>query len=380
MFPYPSGKIHMGHVRNYTIGDVLARYKFLKGYNVLHPMGWDSFGMPAENAAKQNNLDPKKWTETNILNMKSQLKKLGLSIDWDREISTCNKDYYKHQQAFFLELFEKKLVYRKENYVNWDPVDETVLANEQVIDGKGWRSGAVVERKKLNQWFFNISKFSQELLDGLEKLDDWPNKVKTMKRNWIGKSFGCEIDFKIEGNLPIKNIKCFTTRPDTLFGFSFLALSVDHEVSKFFIDNKDFLSFKEQCSKTGTTEEAIAVGEKIGFKTNLVAVNPLNPKQKVPVYFANFVLMDYGFGAVFGCPAHDQRDYDFAKKYDLEIKTVVRPNDKDESFEVLDEAYSGPGVLINSDFLNGLKAPDNSILETIKILEKKKIRKKTNQF
>ena len=371
MFPYPSGKIHMGHVRNYTIGDVLARYKSLQGYNVLHPMGWDSFGMPAENAARQNNLDPKKWTETNISNMKTQLKKLGLSIDWDREISTCNKDYYKHQQAFFLELFEKKLVYRKENYVNWDPVDQTVLANEQVIDGKGWRSGAVVERKKLNQWFFNISKFSQELLDGLEKLDSWPNKVKTMQKNWIGKSFGCEIDFKIEGDLPIKNIKCFTTRPDTLFGFSFLALSVDHEISKFFQNNQDFLNFKEECSKTGTTEEAIAVGEKIGFKTNLEAVNPLNPKQKVPVYFANFVLMDYGFGAVFGCPAHDQRDFDFAKKYNLDIKTVVRPLDKNEKFEVSDEAYPGPGILINSDFLNGLKAPENSISDTIKILEEK---------
>ncbi len=380
MFPYPSGKIHMGHVRNYTIGDVLARYKSLQGYNVLHPMGWDSFGMPAENAAKQNNLDPKKWTETNILNMKTQLKKLGLSIDWDREISTCNKDYYKHQQAFFLELFEKKLVYRKENYVNWDPVDETVLANEQVIDGKGWRSGAIVERKKLSQWFFNISKFSQELLDGIEKLDTWPNKVKTMQKNWIGKSFGCEIDFKIEGNLPIKNIKCFTTRPDTLFGFSFLALSVDHEVSKFYNDNEDFLNFKQECSKTGTTEEAIAVGEKIGFKTSLVAVNPLNPKQKVPVYFANFVLMDYGFGAVFGCPAHDQRDFDFAKKYDLEIRTVVRPDDKNEKFKVIDEAYPGPGVLINSDFLNGLKAPENSILETIKILEQKKLGKKQINF
>ncbi len=380
MFPYPSGKIHMGHVRNYTIGDVLARYKSLQGYNVLHPMGWDSFGMPAENAAKQNNLDPKKWTQTNILNMKTQLKKLGLSIDWDREISTCNKDYYKHQQAFFLELFKKKLVYRKENYVNWDPVDKTVLANEQVIDGKGWRSGAVVERKKLNQWFFNISKFSQELLDGLEKLKDWPNKVKTMQKNWIGKSFGSEIDFKIEGDLPIENIKCFTTRPDTLFGFSFLALSIDHEISKFYSNNKDFLNFKDKCSKTGTTEEAIAIGEKIGFKTNLEAVNPLNPKQKVPVYFANFVLMDYGFGAVFGCPAHDQRDFDFAKKYNLEIKTVVRPNDKDENFKVLDEAYSGPGVLINSDFLNGLKAPENSILETIEILEKKKLGKRQINF
>jgi len=380
MFPYPSGKIHMGHVRNYTIGDVLARYKSLQGYNVLHPMGWDSFGMPAENAAKQNNLDPKKWTETNISNMKTQLKKLGLSIDWEREISTCNKDYYKHQQAFFLELYEKKLIYRKENYVNWDPVDETVLANEQVIDGKGWRSGATVERKKLSQWFFNISKFSQELLDGLEKLDSWPNKVKTMQKNWIGKSFGCEIDFKIEGDLPVKNVKCFTTRPDTLFGFSFLALSVDHEVSKYFKDNQDFLTFKDKCSKTGTTEEAIAIGEKIGFKTNLVAVNPLKPEQKVPVYFANFVLMDYGFGAVFGCPAHDQRDFDFAKKYDLEIKTVVRPDDKDEKFKVLDEAYSGSGILINSDFLNGLRAPENSILETIKILEKKKLGKKQINF
>ena len=380
MFPYPSGKIHMGHVRNYTIGDVLARYKSLQGYNVLHPMGWDSFGMPAENAAKQNNLDPKKWTETNISNMKTQLKKLGLSIDWEREISTCNKDYYKHQQDFFLELYEKKLVYRKENYVNWDPIDETVLANEQVIDGKGWRSGAIVERKKLSQWFFNISKFSQDLLDGLEKLDNWPNKVKTMQKNWIGKSFGCEIDFKIEGDLPVKNVKCFTTRPDTLFGFSFLALSVDHEVSKYFKDNQDFLTFKEECSKTGTTEEAIAVGEKIGFKTNLVAVNPLKPDQKVPVYFANFVLMDYGFGAVFGCPAHDQRDFDFAKKYDLEIKTVVRPGDKDEKFKVLNEAYSGSGILINSDFLNGLKAPENSIFETIKILEKKKLGKKQINF
>ena len=380
MFPYPSGKIHMGHVRNYTIGDVLARYKSLKGYNVLHPMGWDSFGMPAENAAKQNNLDPKSWTETNITNMKSQLKKLGLSIDWDREISTCNKDYYKHQQAFFLELFEKELVYRKENYVNWDPIDETVLANEQVIDGKGWRSGAIVERKKLNQWFFNISKFSQELLDGLEKLDTWPNKVKTMQKNWIGKSFGCEINFKIEGDLPVENIKCFTTRPDTLFGFSFLAISVDHDISQYFKDNKDFLSFKNECSKTGTTEEAIAVGEKIGFKTNLQAINPLNPKQRVPVYFANFVLMDYGFGAVFGCPAHDQRDFDFAKKYNLEIKTVVRPHDKNETFKVEKEAYPGSGILINSDFLNGLQAPDESILETIKILEKKKLGKKQINF
>ena len=380
MFPYPSGKIHMGHVRNYTIGDVLARYKILQGYNVLHPMGWDSFGMPAENAAKQNNLDPKNWTESNISKMKSQLKKLGLSIDWDREISTCSEEYYKHQQDFFLELYEKKLVYRKENYVNWDPIDETVLANEQVIDGKGWRSGAVVERKKLSQWFFNISKFSQSLLDGLDELKDWPNKVKIMQKNWIGKSYGCEIDFKVEGDLPVEKIKCFTTRPDTLFGFSFLAVSVDHEISKYYKDNKDFLLFKEKCSKSGTTEEAIAVGEKIGFKTNLKAINPLNPEQKVPVFFANFVLMDYGFGAVFGCPAHDQRDFDFAKKYNLEIKTVVRPNDKDDEYEVTDQAYPGPGKIINSNFLNGLKAPQISVEETIKHLEKNKIGKKQINF
>ena len=380
MFPYPSGKIHMGHVRNYTIGDVLARYKSLQGYNVLHPMGWDSFGMPAENAAKQNNLDPKNWTETNIAKMKSQLKKLGLSIDWEREISTCSEDYYKHQQKFFLELLKKKLVYRKENYVNWDPVDETVLANEQVIDGKGWRSGATVERKKLSQWFFNISKFSQDLLDGLDKLEEWPNKVKTMQKNWIGKSFGCEIDFKIEGDLPVKNIKCFTTRPDTLFGFSFLALSIDHEISNFFKDDKNFIKFRDECSKTGTTEEAIAVGEKIGFKTNLMAINPLDETQKVPVYFANFVLMDYGFGAVFGCPAHDQRDFDFAKKYNLNIKTVVKPKDEDDNFAVSNEAYPGAGIIINSNYLNGLSAPDESIVETIKILEEKKIGKKQINF
>ena len=376
MFPYPSGKIHMGHVRNYTIGDVLARYKVLKGFNVLHPMGWDSFGMPAENAARDNNLDPKEWTNKNIKTMKNQLKKLGLSLDWDREISTCNKDYYKHQQIFFLELLKKGLVYRKENYVNWDPIDETVLANEQVIDGKGWRSGAVVERKKLSQWFFNISKFSQNLLDGLEKLEAWPNKVKTMQKNWIGKSFGCEIEFEIEGDLPVKNIKCFTTRPDTLFGFSFLALSVDHEISNFYKKDKEFQKFKEECSKTGTTEEAIAVGDKIGFKTSLLAKNPLNPNQKVPVYFANFVLMDYGFGAVFGCPAHDQRDFDFAKKYKLEITTVVKPYEEKDNFKVSTEAYPGPGTIINSKFLNGLNAPKNSVVETIKILEEKKLGKK----
>jgi len=379
MFPYPSGNIHMGHVRNYTIGDVLSRYKKLQGFNVLHPMGWDSFGMPAENAARLNNLDPKDWTEKNIKTMKSQLKKLGLSIDWGREISTCSPDYYKHQQIFFLELYDKGLVYRKESYVNWDPVDETVLANEQVIDGKGWRSGALVERKKLNQWFFNITKFSQELLDGLNKLDQWPNKVKTMQKNWIGRSFGCEIDFQIEGDLPVNEIKCYTTRPDTLYGFSFLAISADHPISKFYEKNNDFLSFKKLCSKTGTTEESIAQAEKIGFKTNLMAINPLNNK-KVPVYFANFVLMDYGFGAVFGCPAHDQRDLDFAKKYELEVIPVVKPENETDQYQIENEAYTDAGIIYNSELLNGLKAPNESIPQAIKILEDKKIGKKKINF
>ena len=380
MFPYPSGKIHMGHVRNYTIGDVLSRHKILQNFNVLHPMGWDSFGMPAENAARENKLDPKTWTEKNISVMKSQLQMLGLSIDWDREISTCSEEYYKHQQNFFLEMYKNGLVYRKENYVNWDPIDETVLANEQVIDGRGWRSGAIVQRKKLNQWFFNISKFSEDLLNELDNLPNWPKKVKTMQKNWIGKSFGCEIDFKIHGNRDIKTIRCFTTRPDTLFGFSFLALSVDHPVSKYFENDEKFKVFKKDCAKTGTTEESIAQGEKIGFKTNLSAINPFDEKKEVPVYFANFVLMDYGFGAVFGCPAHDQRDMDFAIKYNLEIKTVVKPHDEDVSFKVKDKAYIEGGELINSDFLNGLKVPKESIIETIKILENRKIGKKKINF
>ena len=380
MFPYPSGKIHMGHVRNYTIGDVLARYKILQGYNVLHPMGWDSFGMPAENAARQNNLDPKVWTEKNISVMRNQLKKLGLSIDWNREISTCSSDYYVHQQKFFLDLYDKGLVYRKENYVNWDPVDQTVLANEQVIDGKGWRSGALVERKKLNQWFFNISKFSNELLAGLDDLKDWPNKVKIMQKNWIGKSFGCEVDFQIEGNPEVKNITCFTTRPDTLFGFSFLAVSADHPIAKFYQNDKEFIDFKEKCSRTGTTEESIAQADKIGFKTNLVALNPLDKNIKVPVYFANFVLMDYGFGAVFGCPAHDQRDLDFALKYNLKVTPVVKPDDEIGNFEIEDKAYTGTGKIFNSKFLNDLIAPSESVLKTIEILEEKKIGKKKINF
>ena len=369
MFPYPSGKIHMGHVRNYTIGDVLARFKTLQNYNVLHPMGWDSFGMPAENAARQNNLDPKTWTEKNISIMKSQLKKLGLSIDWDKEISTCSPEYYKHQQEFFLELYDKGLVYRKENYVNWDPIDETVLANEQVIDGKGWRSGAVVERKKLNQWFFKITKFSKELLESLETLKNWPNKVKVMQQNWIGKSFGCDVKFQIKSQKSINEIKCYTTRPDTLFGMSFLALSVDHPIAKFYENDPEFIKFKKECSKTGTTEESIAAAEKLGYKTDLLAINPLDDTMEVPVYFANFVLMDYGLGAIFGCPAHDQRDLDFAKKYKLKITPVVRP-EKNKEFNINDKAFTDSGYLFNSKFLNDLKVPDESISKTIDYLEK----------
>ena len=319
MFPYPSGKIHMGHVRNYTIGDVIARFKFLKGFNVLHPMGWDAFGLPAENASKLNKLHPKSWTDQNIKTMKSQLKLLGLSIDWDLEISTCDENYYKHQQELFIDFYNNGLVSRKETYVNWDPVENTVLANEQVINGKGWRSNAVVERKKLSQWFFNITKFVEPLLEDLEKLKGWPEKVKLMQKNWIGKSYGCEIDFKVFKN--IEKIKVFTTRPDTIFGASFLALSNDHPLSVKFKNDENFKVFKKECDKTGTTEEALANATKIGFNTNLFLEHPFILNKKIPVYFANFVLMDYGTGAIFGCPAHDQRDFDFAKKYNRNYKS-----------------------------------------------------------
>ena len=348
MFPYPSGKIHMGHVRNYTIGDVLARYKFLNGFNVLHPMGWDAFGLPAENASKQNNLHPKDWTKKNIKIMKSQLQQLGLSIDWDLEISTCDQDYYKHQQEIFIDFYNNGLVSRKDTYVNWDPVEKTVLANEQVINGKGWRSNAFVERKKLSQWFFNITKFSDNLLVDLDTLSGWPEKVKLMQKNWIGKSFGCEIDFKILENA--EKIKVFTTRPDTIFGASFIALSNEHPISKNFINDVKFKKFKEECNKTGTTEEALANAEKLGFKTGIFAEHPFIKGKKIPIYFANFVLMDYGTGAIFGCPAHDQRDFDFAKKYKLEIVKVV----SDGNDQPLKKAYTENGKIINSEFLNGL--------------------------
>ena len=379
MFPYPSGKIHMGHVRNYTIGDVLARYKKLQGFNVLHPMGWDSFGLPAENAARENNLHPKDWTKKNIETMKKQLKLLGLSLDWEREISTCDPDYYKHQQEFFLELFEKKLVYKKDTYVNWDPAEQTVLANEQVIDGKGWRSGVPVERKKLSQWFFNIKKFSQDLLNELEKLKNWPDKVKLMQKNWIGKSFGCEINFQIDKKNHDK-IKVFTTRPDTIFGASFIAISIDHPISKNFESSDDFQKFKLECSKTGTTEEALAIAEKIGFKTGLFAIHPFKKKIKLPIYIANFVLMDYGTGAIFGCPAHDQRDLDFANKYKLNVLPVVRPIEIQPSkFKITDEAYTEDGILFNSDFLNDLTV-DKAIEKAIEVIAKNNFGEKKITF
>jgi leucyl-tRNA synthetase len=369
MFPYPSGKIHMGHVRNYTIGDVIARYKYLNGYSVLHPMGWDSFGLPAENASKLNNLHPKEWTNKNINTMRTQLQLLGLSIDWDLEISTCDSNYYKHQQELFIDFYNQGLVSRKETYVNWDPVEKTVLANEQVINGRGWRSDAVVERKKLSQWFLNITQFSDQLLEDLNTLKGWPEKVKLMQKNWIGKSTGCEIKFRISES--DKNLNVFTTRPDTIFGASFIAISVDHPLNKNYLNSQEFQKFKSQTNKTGTTEEALANAEKLGFKTNLFAEHPFLEK-KLPIYFANFVLMDYGTGAIFGCPAHDQRDFEFAKKYDLEIIKVVSDGGKNKE---LKESYAGDGKLINSDFLNNLSI-ENAKKKIITIIENKNIGKK----
>ena len=375
MFPYPSGKIHMGHVRNYAIGDVLARYKMMNGFNVLHPMGWDSFGLPAENAARENNLNPNDWTKKNIATMKHQLQLLGLSIDWDREISTCEEDYYKHQQELFIDFFNKGLVIRKETYVNWDPVEKTVLANEQVIDGKGWRSNALVERKKLFQWFFNISKFSEDLLKDLGTLKEWPEKVKLMQKNWIGKSVGCEINFKIHNSDKMINI--FTTRPDTIFGATFLAISADHPFCDKFKNSKDFIEFKKKCSQVGTTEEAIANAEKIGFKTDLTVKHPFINGKVLPVYVANFILMDYGTGAIFGCPAHDQRDLDFAKKYKLDIIPVVKSETNKGTNDNI--AYTGKGIIINSDFLNGLSV-DKAKEKIMEIIENKKIGKKRVSF
>ena len=353
MFPYPSGRIHIGHVRNYTMGDVLARYKRMTGHEVLHPMGWDAFGMPAENAAMEKGVHPGNWTRENIENMKKQLKRIGFALDWSRELATCEPEYYGHEQALFLKLFEAGLVYRKESEVNWDPVDMTVLANEQVIDGKGWRSGAEVERRKLSQWFLKITDFAEELIEGLDSLKNWPDKVKLMQENWIGRSQGLKATFNFVGSKT--GIDVFTTRPDTLFGASFVAIAADHPVAQELAMNAPSLKeFIATCKKGGTTAAEIDTAEKLGFNTGLSVQHPLDPSWHLPVYVANFVLMDYGTGAVFGCPAHDQRDLDFARKYDLSVTRVVADGDKVDSDFEGDEAYSGPGEIVNSHFLNGM--------------------------
>ena len=363
MFPYPSGRLHMGHVRNYAMGDVVARHKRAKGYNVLHPMGWDAFGMPAENAAMERKVHPGKWTYANIDSMKAQFRKLGLSLDWSREFATCDPEYYGAQQALFLKLFEKGLVYRKASKVNWDPVDNTVLANEQVIDGRGWRSGALVEQRELTQWFFKITAYADDLLEAVQKLDRWPEKVRTMQANWIGRSEGLEMTFAFEGAAPAgfeKGIPVFTTRPDTLFGASFVALSPDHPLTIQLAEKSDALkAFRAKCAQVGTSEEAIEKAEKLGFDTGLTVAHPFEPGRTVPVWVANFVLMGYGTGAIFGCPAHDQRDLDFARKFGLDVFPVVLPPGADAAtFEVGTEAYTGPGHIYKSGFLDGLSIED----------------------
>ncbi len=377
MFPYPSGKIHMGHVRNYTLGDVIARYKRGQGCNVLHPMGWDAFGMPAENAAIQNKVHPAEWTYQNIETMRSQLKLMGLSIDWTREFATCDKDYYHHQQKLFKTLYKNNIVYKKKSFVNWDPVDNTVLANEQVIDGKGWRSGAEVEQKELSQWFFKIKSYAEKLLTDLEGLKNWPDKVKLMQKNWIGKSEGCHLNFNLyDSNKKQidKKLKIFTTRPDTIFGASFCAISPMHPIAKRMSETnkavKDFINIQ---SSSAVNEEAIAKAEKEGIKLDLYVQHPFKNEIFLPVYIANFILMDYGTGAIYGVPAHDQRDFEFAKKYNLEIIRVIENNQKPN--EELNEAYAGDGKLINSEFLNGLSV-EEAKKQVIANLEQLKIGKK----
>ncbi|GAK34854.1 leucine--tRNA ligase [alpha proteobacterium Q-1] len=358
MFPYPSGRIHMGHVRNYTIGDVLSRFYMSRGYNVLHPMGWDAFGMPAENAAMEKGTHPADWTYDNIAAMRTQLKQVGLAIDWSREIATCDPSYYGHEQALFLDFMEAGLVYRRESWVNWDPVDQTVLANEQVIDGCGWRSGAPVERRKLSQWFLKITEFADELLDDLKALERWPEKVRTMQENWIGRSEGLQFSFEIEGLED--RLEVYTTRPDTIFGASFCAVAVDHPLAlKLAETNADLMAFIKECQRSGTSQEALEAAEKKGFNTGLVARHPFDEGSDLPIYVANFVLMDYGTGAIFGCPAHDQRDLDFARKYGLAVRPVVVPHDQSpDAFSVGAEAYTGPGRLAHSHFLDGMSIED----------------------
>ena len=378
MFPYPSGRIHVGHTRNYTMGDVIARFRRAQGYNVLHPMGWDAFGLPAENAARDKGVNPRDWTYENIAAMRAQLKMMGLSIDWSREFATCDPAYYVQQQKLFLEFYKHGLVYRSEADVNWDPVDMTVLANEQVIDGRGWRSGAMVERRKLSQWFFKITAFSEELLAALDTLERWPEKVRLMQKNWIGKSEGLKFDFALSNG---EKLDVFTTRPDTLFGASFVALSPEHPLAQELALKDDKLAaFIAQCRKTGTAEAEIEKAEKLGHDTGLTAAHPFDPSWKLKVMVANFVLMGYGTGAIFGCPAHDQRDLDFARKYGLSVTPVVVPSDADpKTFTVGDEAYTGPGRLANSEFLNGMTV-EQAKAEVTKRLEKAGIGERTVNY
>jgi len=360
MFPYPSGRIHMGHVRNYTMGDVVARYKSAQGFNVLHPMGWDAFGMPAENAAMEKKVHPGDWTYQNIADMRAQLKPIGLSIDWSREFATCDPEYYGQQQAMFIDMMGKDLVYRKNAVVNWDPVDMTVLANEQVEGGRGWRSGALVERKELTQWFFKISEFSEELLDALDGLSEWPEKVRTMQKNWIGKSQGLQFNFNTSGApTGFEQLEVYTTRADTLFGASFAAISCDHPLAKALENDPKIAAFNAGCRQLGTTEEALETAEKKGYDTGIKVAHPFEAGWELPVYIANFVLMGYGTGAIFGCPAHDQRDLDFARKYDLVVTPVVCDEAVDpDTFSIGNEAYLGAGRIINSRFLDGLSIED----------------------
>ena len=377
MFPYPSGRIHMGHVRNYAMGDVVARHKRAKGFNVLHPMGWDAFGMPAENAAMERKVHPGAWTYANIDTMRGQLKSMGLSLDWSREIATCSPSYYRHQQKLFLDLLKKGLAYRKSSKVNWDPVDQTVLANEQVIDGRGWRSGALVEQRELTQWFFKITDYAEELLSDLDTLVNWPEKVRLMQANWIGKSEGMLIRWALDKKTAPKGfseLEVYTTRPDTLFGASFLAVAADHPLAKAAAEkNPELAAFCEECRRMGTSVADIEAAEKRGYDTGIRAVHPFDNTWELPVYVANFILMDYGTGAIFGCPSGDQRDMDFARRYELPVVPVILPpGENAETFHLADKAYVEDGTLINSRFLNGLSTKA-AFEEAANRLEKQKL-------
>jgi leucyl-tRNA synthetase len=358
MFPYPSGKLHVGHVRNYTMGDLVARYRRACGYNVLHPMGWDAFGLPAENAAIASGIHPAVWTAENIAVMRAQLQRMGFAYDWDREIATCHPEYYRHEQKMFLDFLAKDLAYRKESWVNWDPVDHTVLANEQVIEGRGWRTGAIVEKRLLSQWFLRITRYSDDLLSALGELDRWPERVRLMQEHWIGRSEGARVEWALVDH--DETIEVFTTRPDTLYGASFLALSPHHPLAETLAaDDAALAEFVAECDRMGTSEETIETAEKRGYATGIDAIHPLDKTRRVPVYVANFVLMEYGTGAIFGCPAHDQRDLDFARKYELPVIPVVLPPKADPAtFTVDDIAYVDDGTIYNSAFLNGLSVAD----------------------